>query len=127
MKTIMSMFVFVGLLLSSCGNDKQESKEKFDNAAEDTTYMEDVKDCDEFIDEYEKWMNDYIELLGKYMENPMDEALSKEFMTQGQKASFWLTEWNGKLLHCTSQEKYQKHFEEISAKAEEKMKELGIE
>lgn len=127
MKTIMSMFVFAGLLLSSCINDKQESKEKFDNAAEDTTYMEDVKDCDEFIYEYEKWMNDYIELLGKYMENPMDEALSKEFMTQGQKASFWLTEWNGKLLHCTSQEKYQKRFEEISAKAEEKMKELGIE
>jgi hypothetical protein len=127
MKTMMSFFVFAGLLLSSCGNDNKESKEEYDNTAEESTYMEEAKDCDEFIDQYEKWTNDYIVLLTKYMENPMDESLSSEFMTQGQKASFWMTEWNGKLLHCTSQEKYQKRFEEISAKAEKKMKELGIE
>jgi len=134
MKTIMSIFVFVGLLLSSCGNDNQKSKEKYDNAAEETinaadssVNMEETKDCDEFIDQYEKWTNDYIVLLGKYMKNPMDATLSNEFMTQGQKASFWITQWNGKLLHCTSHEKYQKRFEKISAKAEKKMKELGIE
>ena len=141
MKTIMSIFIFAGLLLSSCGNDNQKSKEKYDNTAEDTinaaepsvnkslenTNMEVAKDCDEFIDQYEKWMNDYIVLLEKYMKNPMDSTLSQEFMTQGQKASFWITQWNGKLLHCASQEKYQKRFEEISAEADKRMKELGIE
>lgn len=141
MKTIMSIFILAGLLLSSCSTDTQESKEKYDNTAKEAVdiaepsvntslemaNMEVAKDCDEFIDQYEKWMNDYIELLGKYMKNPMDATLSQEFMTQGQKASFWLNQWHGKLLHCTSQEKYQKRFEEISAKADKKMKELGIE
>ena len=137
MRTIISIIICVGLFLSSCGNNGQGNKEKSNNTKEEavnavdksleTADMEEAKDCDEFIDQYEEWTNDYIELLDKYMKNPMDETLSQEFMEQGQKASFWISEWNGKLLHCTSREKYQKRFEEISEEAEKKMKELGIE
>ncbi|MCD4664300.1 MAG: hypothetical protein K8R68_03445, partial [Bacteroidales bacterium] len=76
---------------------------------------------------YEEWSDDYIELLEKYMKNPMDATLSQKFMEQAEKAAFWMNQWNSKLIYCASHEKYQKRFDEISEKTEKKLKELGIE
>ena len=133
MKTFLSILFFTTMLLTSCGNSQsKEEKEKnktdlLIDQSEETNDLEEAKNCDEFIDQYEKWTDDYIKLLDSYIKNPMDATLLQKFMEQGQKASFWMNQWNGKLASCASQDKYQKRFDEISEKVEKKLKELGIE
>lgn len=133
MKTMISILFCSALLFSSCGSNQsaEEQNEKSVDSTEKTSTqsleMEEAKNCDEFIDQYEEWSDDYIELLEKYMKNPMDASLSQEFMEQAEKAAFWMNQWNSKLVYCASKEKYQKRFDEITDRADKKLKELGIE
>jgi len=138
MKTIVSIIFCTALLFSSCGSNNTNEKDKPANTTEqsidetidealESEDLEEAENCEEFIDQYEEWSDDYIELLEKYMKNPMDATLSQKFMEQSQKASFWMNQWSSKLIYCASQEKYQKRFDEISEKADKKLKELGIE
>lgn len=119
------------MLLTSCNNkqSKNESEnpsEEITKSAEDTDF-EEAKNCDEFIDQYEKWMDDYIVLLDKYMKNPMDPKLMEQYMKVAQESMNWMNQWNSKLIYCSSKDKYQKRFDEISEKADKKLKELGLE
>ncbi len=132
MKTLISIIFFASLLFTSCGNN--QSKDKSDNISTesseelmDSNEIGEAKDCDEFIDQYEKWMDDYIKMIDKYMKNPTDATLLNEYMKLAQEGSNWMTQWNSKLYYCASKEKYQKRFDEITENAEKKLKELGIE
>lgn len=134
MKYLISLMICTIVLFSSCGNSGQSEQEKAQEATEEAfekaveeADLKEAKDCDEFIDQYEEWMNDYCDLLEDYMKNPMDASLAEKFQEMGIKASFWMNQWNGKLVSCSSQEKYEKRFEEISEKADKKMKELGLD
>lgn len=136
MKTITLIIFCLSLLFTSCSSNQstEEKNEKsvdstavLSNQPDESGDLEEAKNCDEFIDQYEEWSDDYIELLEKYMKNPMDATLSKKFMEQSEKATFWMNQWNSKLVECASQEKYQKRFDEISERADKKLKELGIE
>ena len=131
MKTYFLFIFFAAMLFTSCGNnaskdDKQKPTEEVLKSAEDEDLKE-AKNCDEFIDQYEEWMDSYIALLEKYMKNPMDAKLGEEFMKLAEESMFWMEQWNGKLAVCASKDKYEKRFNEISERAEKKMKELGID
>ena len=132
MKTFISIMFLASILFMSCGNNqsKNESDKSSTELSEektDTKQIGEAKDCDEFIDQYEKWMDDYIKMIDKYMKNPMDATLLNEYMKLAQEGMTWMTQWNGKLSYCASKEKYQERFDEITEKAEKKLKELGIE
>lgn len=133
MKTMITILFCSALLFSSCGSNQsvEEQNEKSVDSTEKTSTqsleMDEAKNCDEFIDQYEEWSDDYIELLEKYMKNPMDASLSQEFMEQAEKAAFWMNQWNSKLVYCASKDEYQKRFDEITDRADKKLKELGIE
>jgi hypothetical protein len=135
MKTFMSIIFFTAMLLTSCGNSQsKEEKEESTNETDlildqsaETSDLKEAKNCDEFIDQYEEWMDNYIILIDKYLKNPMDATLSQDYMKQAQKGIVWMNQWNSKLTYCASKEKYQKRFDEISEKAEKKLKEMGIE
>ncbi len=132
MKTTLSILLVSVLLLTSCGNSqpKDKSAEKSNDLTEETlkdTDLSDAKNCDEFIDRYEEWMDNYIEMIDKFMKNPMDATLLQEYSTLAEEGMNWMTEWSGKLSYCASKEKHQKRFDEITAKAEKKLEEMGIE
>jgi len=134
MKTFIPIIISTLMLFTSCGSNQSNEKKNPTNATEqstnepsDTGDFEEPKNCDEYLDKYEEWMDNYIKLVEKYMKNPMDTSLSQEFMKQMQEGSLWMDQWNDKLLYCASHEKYQKRFDEISEKAEKKFEELGIE
>ena len=136
MKTFISIIFCTALLFTSCGSNQStkeqneksvDSTEVFSNQSLESDDLEEAKNCDEFIDQYEEWSDDYIELLEKYMKNPMDATLSQKFMEQAEKATFWMNQWSSKLIYCASYEKYQKRFDEITERADKKLKELGIE
>lgn len=133
MKKIISIIFCATLLFASCGNNESKEKEvnndkdeQLLNETEKSQEVKVAKNCDEFVDDYEEWMDDYLKLLDNYIKNPMDASLSQKFMEQSQKATFWTTEWNGKLYECAAQEKYQKRFDEITEKSEKKLEEMDI-
>jgi len=139
MKNFIILFLFAGLvMLYSCGentsettdnNEVVENSETTDNSdvVEKTSDNKtgDAKNCDEFLDEYEVWIDSYIEIMAKYLKNPMDAALAEEYMEIVQDAATWSTQWL-KMMSCASDEKYQKRFDEIAEKADKKMEELAV-
>lgn len=130
MKKYISIVILASLLFSACSNNqsKDDSKKENTELEEKTdSNIGEAKDCDEFIDQYEKWMDDYIKVIEKYMKNPTEATQASEYMNLTQEGIAWMNQWNGKLYYCASRDKYQKRFDEIAEKAEKKLKELGIE
>ena len=131
MKSYILIIFCSALLFTSCGNteskaDKQKADEEIVKSDDDKDFKE-AKTCDEFIDQYEEWMDNYLVLLEKYMNNPMDSKLMEEYMKLAEESVSWMEQWSGKLAVCASRDKYEKRFNEITEKAEKKMEELGIE
>lgn len=129
MNKYLMLILSIALFLASCGGNENkrsnEENEETDQIEQGLT-TEQAKDCDEFVDQYEKWMDDYLILIEKYMENPMDAAISQEYATVAADAANWYSQWNNK-VYCAANPKYQERFEEIADRADKKMKELGLE
>lgn len=132
-KFIPVLFLFL-VFAWSCGNKQA----KTDASGETETTIEKegeiapaegekAKNCDEFVDKYEKWMDNYLVLMEKYMKNPMDQEMLQQFAKVQTEAMEWVSQWQGAMVLCANDEKYEKRFNEISEKAEKKMKELGLE
>ena len=122
--------LLIASLFAACGgnNAKEEAKKLQEEMAEETgVEFEEAKNWDEFIDQYEEWMDNYLVFMEKYVKNPMDATLTTEYMKLSQEGMNWMTQWTSKLYVCSSNEKYQKRFDEISEKADKKMQELGFE
>ena len=136
MKLFTSILITIAMVFTSCsGTQSNEEKieelndamtEAMSEAIEASEFKE-AKDCDEFIDQYAKWMDDYLKVIDKYLNDPMDAAMAEEFKNVAIEGASWMTQWSTNLMYCASEEKYQKRFEEISEKADEKLKEMGIE
>lgn len=128
----MSFLVTTTMIFTSCGGgqsaaDKIEELNEAVGEAIENSEFEEAKDCDEFIDQYEKWMDDYIKIIDKYMNNPMDATTAEEFQKVALEGINWMTQWSSNLAFCAAEEKYQKRFDEITNKAEKKLEEMGIE
>ena len=80
---------------------------------------------DEFLDEYEAWITDYLDLLEMFKKNPTDPGLSQKYMTITQEASTWTQQWI-KFAECSEKEEYQERFDEISEMVDKKMEELDM-
>ncbi len=132
MKLYVLFFIVMSLLVSSCSNkpsknDAGENAEKAAAVSGDDADLKKAKDCDEFIDQYEKWMDNYLALLDKYMKNPMDGALMQQFVKLSEEGAQWASQWNSELVFCASKEKNEKLYNENSEKAEKKLKELRLQ
>lgn len=130
MKKLIYLFAIFGFLLfSGCGNapkDKVSHDEDVTEETTDSTKSDDkIKDCDDFLDRYEKWMDDYLAVLEDYMKNPLDAELATKYMELAGEALNWATQW-GVLYDCAGQEEYEKRFDEIEEKAEKKLEEMGL-
>jgi hypothetical protein len=134
MKNVIPIIFFIALLFSACGGkqttrdeEKTDTKDELSEEDIESTDFEAAKDCDEFIDQYEKWMDNYLEFLEEYMKNPLDATLSEKYMKLANESIEWTNQWGAKIMICGSQEKYEKRFNEIGERAEKKLEELGLE
>ncbi|UCG27153.1 MAG: hypothetical protein JSV24_09270, partial [Bacteroidales bacterium] len=105
------------------GSSDKETQKSDEEMIEEEATDEKIADCDEFLDKYDEWMNDYVDFLEAYMSGSNDPELAQKYTEVAQEAAGWASQWSG-LAACVMNETYQKRFEEIAAKAEEKMKEL---
>lgn len=124
------LLLFVMFISCNSGTSKSKSQDKLMTEQEEAIKKAantDITDCDEFLDRYEKWVDDYLVVMEKYMKNPLDTALSQEYLKVAQEGMEWFAQWSNNHFECTQKEKYQKRFDKISEKVDKKMKELGLE
>lgn len=120
------------LLAQSC-----KKKSKIEESSDDTEVVfdseesveedfEGIKNCDDFLDQYEEWSEEYVAFLSKYKDNPMKAVTSPEYAEMMLKASSWSQEWMSLSVSCAQNSSYEERVKEISENMEEKMKELGF-
>ena len=118
-KIIISLLLLSYLGVSSCViKMKDEEKSKVEESTEKNA-------CDEFLEQYEDKMDEYLEVIDAYFNNPNDEEIAVRYMKLMQEALEFHSKWK-EILACADDEKYADRFEEISRQVEEKLSELGL-
>jgi hypothetical protein len=109
---------FLGLLSCNSGTDKKTNDSKVEKS-------ESIKDCDDFLTHYEEWVDEYIEVIDSYLNNPGDETIATNYMDLMQEAMVWSTKWVT-LVDCAENEEYEQRFEDIAKEVENKLQEIGL-
>lgn len=92
-----------------------------ENASEELDFK--LEDCDEFLDEYEAWANDYIDLLERFKKNPASPNVARDYNKLSKEYTNWTSEWF-EFVQCTEVDDYQKRYNDINNKIELKQAEL---
>lgn len=122
MKKLTFLILLISILgFTSCGS----SPEKKDSTPKEEKLSKGIKDCDDFLEHYEEWIDEYLEIIDSYFKNPADETIATKYMALMQEGMEWSTKWVA-LVDCADDEKYEKRFEEISKKVENKLEDMGL-
>ncbi len=120
MKKIFIIFLTLSYFgFNSCvSNTKNEEKTRTEKSSE-------KKICDEFIAEYEDIMNEYLNVIDEYFNNPSDETIVARYMELMQEALELSEKWE-QLVECADDKEFKDKFEAISDQVENKLLELGL-
>ena len=115
--------IIFGIFIMACGNteesnttDETEVTEKSSTEAakaKSDDANDKSKDCEEYLDNFEKWAEDYIKVLDKIKSNPTDQTVATEYAKLAPEVSNWAMKW-GELMHCAQDEAFVKRYEEIT-------------
>ena len=134
-KLVAILFCLSFLSLSMCKNKKkadvEETQITIEMNQDDETRLELSKneksgDCDDFMDDYEEWMERYVELLRQYKENPVGLATSEEYTSMSTEMMEWSSKWSSLAIDCAKNPEYEKRFNKIQEKVEKEMEALGF-
>ncbi len=126
--------MILSFVLFSCGsgpdqsgtnNNEASDNEKISQEDENSSDNE-IKDCNDFLDSYEKWVDDYVDVVAAYMKDPTSIEIRQEYGELASTAATWPTEWTSYAM-CAQSEDYQKRFDEITDKLDKKLEELGFD
>lgn len=113
------LILFLGVILAtSCGTSTNDKNTDSEN--KNTTESTDVSACDQFLDDYEKWADEVIEVYKKVKENPTDVENTQKMMEATAKMAEWSEEWT-KLYDCANNEEYAERVEKIQEKVDNAM------
>jgi hypothetical protein len=132
MKKFLYAFIMLSFFLFSCGGGGEQKTEASDEAVETEQSDEvtdagdqEIKDCDDFLDRYDEWSDEYLKVMKSWKENPADPEVGEKYMELSEDMGEWYTDWTN-YMQCASSEKYQKRFEEIAEKIDKGLEELGF-
>ncbi|MEO0572484.1 MAG: DUF6591 domain-containing protein [Bacteroidota bacterium] len=97
-----------------------------ENESSDALGSEQAKDCDDFIDQYEEWSEEYVAFLSKYKDDPIKAVTSPEYGEMMQKASSWSQQWLSLSVSCAQNSSYEERVTEIADRMDKKVEELGF-
>ena len=118
--TIIWLMLFAGAVgsLFSAGkmmkDAAEETQSKMEQATDGSAQGDAAssEDCDEFLKDYEDFMDRYVEILKKYKSDPTDVSILSDYTTIISEAS----EWSTKTANCAADPKFAAKFAEIAAK-----------
>ena len=124
MKKLTYLILILSVLgFASCGTS---GTKKENSAQKEEEKSDEIMNCDDFLANYEEWIDEYLIVIENYVKDPVNETLAEQFMELMQEGMEWSTRWLA-LADCADNNEYEQKFEEISKKVEDKLKELGIE
>ncbi len=127
MKKTFYLLIMLSFFLFSCGGSSDQATEQNGEAVNTEQGDEQtIKDCDDFLDQYEQWTDDYLEVLEAYTKDPTNIEISKDFVALSQSMENWYLQWTD-YIQCASNPKYEKRWQAISDKVDNKMEELGMD
>jgi hypothetical protein len=74
--------------------------------------------CDEFVEEYEKFADEYIEMVHKYMKSPMNTTVSNSYMKFTEKYALWFQSIPSVAIKCSENESFEEDMKSISERIE---------
>ncbi len=94
--TIFGAILFASVILTSCGGSDKNANDDLDDAIENYSDDESTNDeiesstsnnCDQFIKDYEEFVNSYIKIIKKMNANPSDMTIMTEYAEMASKAA----------------------------------------
>lgn len=132
MKKTMYAFIMLSFFLFSCGGGGEKAADQTDedvkteqSDVEDESGDLTIKDCDDFLDKYEEWVDDYLVVVEAFLTDASNMEVHEEYRSLTESLPTWSTEWPN-YVECGAKEKYQKRFDEIGDKLEKGMEKLGF-
>ncbi len=134
----MKILRILGILLLvvfmvSCNKKKKEEDSEETAVTIETTTEESSKEsnleltsCDRFLNEYETWMNNYIEVMARHKDDPVGLVGDPEYTKMMTEGIDWATRWMQQPQACMANNNYSKRFDAIQDRAQKKMEELGL-
>ncbi len=112
-------------------SEQDEEQVTIEMAEEDDVSSDQVRnevsgDCDDFMDDYEAWMEKYLAVLAKYKEDPMSLATSPEYTEMSMEMMNWSSKWRELAIDCANNPEYEKRFDEIQKKVDKEMEALDM-
>jgi len=132
MKKLIFAFIMLSFFLFSCGGGGEKTAEQTDDVVKtdqsedvDESDDQDIKDCDDFLDKYEEWVDDYLVVVEAFLKDASNMEVHEEYRSLTESLPTWSTEWPN-YVHCGASEKYEKRFDEIGDKLEKGLEKLGL-
>lgn len=107
------------LLVFAACNTKNKSEKS--QPIEDIE-MSSMNSCDQFLNDYEKWVNEIIVIYQKVKENPMNIEYTQKLMNVTIEMEEWSKKWTN-IYECAENEQYAKRMEELQKKVDKAMEE----
>jgi hypothetical protein len=119
------MLIFSMLFMLSCGADT--AKKNSDATSDEAVKTENSEgtsksECDEFLDDYEKWVDEVIVVYKKAKEDPTDVENTQKLLTVTTEVAKWADKWEG-LMDCANNEEYAKRMGELEERVNKAMEE----
>jgi predicted DNA-binding protein YlxM (UPF0122 family) len=107
-KWILSIcIVSMSFLGSGCKEIKNTIAEKEEGSKKATTAN--INECDQFLQDYEGWVNRYIAILKRFQQNPKDKTIIEDYQVMvGQ-----IRQWDNRSIQCIKDSAILKRYVEL--------------
>lgn len=132
MRTNILLAMCVFLMSIGC---KETSSEKSEDVATEITETKEgkkvvapkkIKNCDDFLDTYEAWSNNILEVMAKHKDDPIGLATSSEYINTMTKGVGFIQDWGTISTSCAMNPTYETRMKTIQKNMEARQKELGF-
>ena len=134
-RVITAIFCIALISFTACKKKKKDAEDEqiiTIEMTEDTKDSSDIEksevsgDCDDFMDDYEAWMEKYVDLMTKYKDDPVSLASSAEYRAMSMEMMEWSSKWSSLAVDCARYPEYEERFNEIQKKVDKEMEALDM-
>ncbi len=99
--------VSMSFLGSGCKEAKNRIADKEKGSIKDTTNV--INECDQFLQDYEGWVKNYITLIKRFLQNPKDKTIIADYQIMvGQ-----IGQWDNRSRQCIKDSAILKRYVEL--------------
>jgi len=132
MKNILLIAIISCLGLFGCGEKTSDTEKEANAILEAETAekaisnSEEIKSCEDFLDTYENWTNDLLELMAEHKDDPVGLATSTQYINTMTLGVNFIQDWGVISTSCAMNSSYASRMEAIQERMEKRQVELGF-